>query len=249
MPSSSPSARRRRPGPGIGITSSSPASARRMPSSSSSGSTVARKPIVPKLTANTGTSRPRVEPQRREDRAVAAEHDGEVGVAVRVGAEHDAVLRLDAVLLDLVLRQAHLHPRLARQLDHAPQRARRSAPGARGVKTVRRLRDGSALRAAASRSSSAPSRPASAIQTKRLAVPGRAGQPGGREAEHRQAELRARELADGDQRRAPVVGRAHHAALAHALAAHLELGLDHREQVEARRRGARPRPAAPSSAR
>jgi hypothetical protein len=43
--------------PGIGITSKSCPSASRKPSSSSSGSTVARKPIVPKFTANTGTSR------------------------------------------------------------------------------------------------------------------------------------------------------------------------------------------------
>ena len=44
--------------PGSSSTSSSPASAMRMPSSSSEGSTVARKPIVPKLTANTVTRRP-----------------------------------------------------------------------------------------------------------------------------------------------------------------------------------------------
>ena len=44
--------------PGSSSTSSSPASAMRMPSWSSEGSTAARKPIVPKLTANTVTRRP-----------------------------------------------------------------------------------------------------------------------------------------------------------------------------------------------
>ena len=43
--------------PGIGIVSNSPLSASAMPVSRSSGSIVARKPIVPKFTANTGTSR------------------------------------------------------------------------------------------------------------------------------------------------------------------------------------------------
>ena len=44
--------------PGSSSTSSSPASAIRIPSWSSDGSTVARKPIVPKLTAKIVTRRP-----------------------------------------------------------------------------------------------------------------------------------------------------------------------------------------------
>ena len=105
------------------------------------------------------------------------------------------------------------------------------------VKTVTRPH-GSALRAAASRSSAPPARPGSASHTKVSRLPAGPGRPEERVAEHRQAELGARELAHRDQRRAPVVGRAHDAALPHALAAHLELRLDHRQQVEARRRGA-----------
>ena len=44
--------------PGISSTSNSPASARASPAPSSSRSTAARKPIVPKLKPNTGTSVP-----------------------------------------------------------------------------------------------------------------------------------------------------------------------------------------------
>ena len=95
-----------------------------------------------------------------------------------------------------------------------------------------RRAQGSALRAACSRSSCAPARPASASHTKLSRLPAGPGQPGGGEAEHRQPELLAREAAHLDQRSPPVVGRAHHAAAAHALAADLELGLDQGEQVE-----------------
>ena len=61
-----------------------------------------------------------------------------------------------------------------------------------------------------------------------------ARQARGREAEHRGA-VRAGAAADGDERRAAIVGRAHDAALAHPLAPDLELRLDHGQRVEALR--------------
>ena len=87
---------------GSSITSNSPASAWRTPSSSSHGSTVARKPIVPKLTANTGTRRAAVAAQRREDRAVAAEHERDVRLSRRIVGDDEAVAWLEPVLGGLV---------------------------------------------------------------------------------------------------------------------------------------------------
>ena len=63
-----------------------------------------------------------------------------------------------------------------------------------------------------------------------LLVPRRARQPGGGVAEHG-VPLRGGPLTDRDERRPPVVRRAHDAALPHLLAPDLELRLDQREAV------------------
>ena len=76
---------------------------------------------------------PGEEAHRGEDRAVAAEHHREVGVAVRLGSEHHAVALRDAVLLDLVGRTRCTSSRLggepARRSCAPPRRCRRRAGG------------------------------------------------------------------------------------------------------------------------
>ena len=206
----------------------------------------------PKLTAKTGTPRPGEAAQRGQDRAVAAQHHAQIGAAVvRVGAEHDAVARLDAVLLDLLGRQAHLHPGLRAAGDQRTRTARRSSPRA----AVGEDRDGRAAvhgstsRAAASTSASARPRPGSAIQTNVSRLPAGPGRPDEREARGRDTPSSRGRSPTADQRRAAVVGGAHHPALAHALAADLELRLDQRQAVEALGARSRAPRAAPWRAR
>ena len=89
-----------------------------------------------------------------------------------------------------------------------------------------------------------PARPASASQTNVSRLPFGPGQPGRTRSPARPRPSSRRGARDGHERLAPVGRLAHDAALADALAADLELRLDHRERVEARRRR---RPAAPGS--
>src|SRR5213075_2884290 len=71
-----------------------------------------------------------------------------------------------------------------------------------------------------------------------LAVAGRAGQTRARVAEHIQTQPLAGRLANRDERRPAIVGRADHAALPDQLPSDLELRLYERQAVEARRRRA-----------
>ena len=107
---------------GSSITSISPAKARSTPSSSSHGSTVARNPIAPKLTANTGTEVPAN--SRRADRIVPSPPR----TSARSGGPSSPLVstapsgRGEAVLLRLLRRDAHLDPRPVSELEHTTQR-------------------------------------------------------------------------------------------------------------------------------
>jgi hypothetical protein len=83
------------------------------------------------------------------------------------------------VFLGLPVREAHLRPRLARQLEYASERPRDVLDSivAEDGDGPSRPAQGSALRAAASRSSTAPARPASASQTKLSRFPAGPGSP------------------------------------------------------------------------
>ena len=165
--------------------------AARAPRRAARGSTVARKPIAPKLNANTGTPRPGVGAQRGQDAAVAAEHHRQVGGLAGVRAQQHALLLLDAVLLDLVRRHQHLDPpRRARASSRRPTQS----PRLLGV-LVREERDRASAcftapprRAAASSRSTAPVAPGlgQPHEASRGCPPG-PGRPRGRVAEHRRA--------------------------------------------------------------
>ena len=211
-----------------------------MPSSSSHGSTVARKPIAPKLTANTGTPRAGERAQRGEDRAVAAEHDREVGVAApgRPGSTapgHErrasrsrpaaaAPRRPASAASSAIRRSAGAGVVRARLwLKTVIERvASRLHPSRRGLEVLDARRRG---RPRPARRSSRGCRPARAAPRTRSRAPP-------------QPELLARVRGHRHERRAAVVRRAHHAALADALAPDLELRLDQGQAVEARRRAA-----------
>ena len=126
-------------------SSKSPSSARRMPASISPGSTVARKPISPKLIGEHRNLGARVEPQRLEDRAVAAEHHAQLDVILQRGVEAKSGAALQTVLAGLLGVQAQRHARRGRLLGQ-PTAAPGRVVGA-AVREHRELPHGSTSRA------------------------------------------------------------------------------------------------------
>ena len=220
--------------PGSDRTSNSPANARLNPSSACSRSTVARNPISPKLTPNTGMpvpayirSAPRIVPSPPSAKQMSTSVRSSA-FSSSAGAGSSPCLAVSSGLEPE--HGAGLAGERQQRLDRR-RRLRRPAVGEnRGA--ADRVH-GSTVRAARSRSST-PAPPRLRQPHERLAVALRPGQPRAGVAEHRRAE-RPGGAADIDQRGAPQLGIADHAALADRLAPDLELRLDQREAVEADR--------------
>ena len=115
--------------------------------------------------------------QRGQDRPVAAEHEREVGVRARLGAVDHAVALAQPVLLHLLGRQQHPHARVHSHVDHPVEGLGGGVRPAAREDRDRSRGHGSALRAAASRSSTPPSRPASARWAKLSRLPAGPGSP------------------------------------------------------------------------
>ena len=167
--------------------------------------------------------------------------------------ERDAAAGSRPCLLVSSGRGAASTPASRRQLDAAVASAGAVSSGRRCVKTVTSATGahGSTSRAAGlqrPRRAPARARPRRA-STNVSRLPFGPGQARGREAEHRRAERRAPPRPTATSAAAAGAGVAHHAALADPLAADLELRLDQRQAVEARRRAAPAPRAAPWPAR
>ena len=143
------------------------------------GRSVARKPIAPKLNEKNGRA---AAYRRSVDRIVPSPPRTtarSVSLRRRSAPSSSPGIRLEAVLRHLVLRNAHLHAGLARELDHPLQRVAGHLRALVGEDGDGGFTDGSALSAAASRSSTAPARPGSAIQTNVSRFPAGPGSPEG----------------------------------------------------------------------
>ena len=131
-------------------------------------------------------------------------------------------------------------PASARADGARSRRASVVAGGCEWVISAAAVRPAHGSTAATAASRSATSAPLAAAPDEGLAVALRPGQPGGGEAEHRQAELAGR-VGDGEDRLAAVGRRRGRRRPADPLAAELELRLDHRQDVAAGRDAGRDR--------
>ena len=182
--------------------------------------------------------------QRPQRRAVAAEHEADVGIVDRraIGVVDGVELQLrrrrpwpprSGVSIPFFVSSGRMVGDDRRALDRASRRVRFD-PAHRC-----RLRSRS-LAAAARRSSDAGAR-ALAAPDEALAIAGRPGQARRAEALNAEARARAPSRATSTSASTRSRGIAHDAALADPLAPDLELRLDQRDQVEARRRAAQHR--------
>ena len=210
---------------------------------------------MPKLIPKTGTSVSAYVAERLEDRPVAAEHEAEVGLLRRLvddargPSQPSPCFRSSSAVGDTAVQPCALG-----RLDRRAQRGRGLLRLGVG-EDDRRPRPRRAPRRRRSRLRRLRSRPRrrralalGAAPDERLAVALRAGQARRRESRTREPERLAprRRRARSASRRS--AGDRDDAAR-DAAAAELELGLDQREDLAARRQARRRRPAAPWRAR